>query len=92
MGCPHGAAEAAEAAAPEAAKAATAASRRIARTPNALRGGAQGRTPEGLPGAAIVAYLSPHQACLPAYSSDRFHRAEPPHQSPRTAVRPLCLE
>jgi hypothetical protein len=33
MGCPHAAAEAAEAAAPEAAKTATAAPRRIARTP-----------------------------------------------------------
>jgi len=33
MGCPHAAAEAAEAAAPEATKTATAAPRRIARTP-----------------------------------------------------------
>src|SRR5262249_54652728 len=41
MGCPHAAAEAAEAAAPEAAKAATAAPRRIARTLT------HGRTPRG---------------------------------------------
>ena len=38
--------------------------------------------PEGLPPATTAAYLCPHHACPSAYSSDRLHRAVPPHQNP----------
>ena len=38
------------------------------------------RTPEGLSAATAVAYLCPHHAHPSAHSSDRLHRAVPPHQ------------
>src|SRR5215831_8744094 len=47
----------------------------------------RGSTPEGLPGAATVAYLCPHHACPSTYSSDRLHCAVPSYQSPHASVR-----